>query len=218
MEAQSGVATRFGHRHSVTLVVGAADTLAVWRDHRPPRPQGRSYDLRHCACGSLPASPQPPRAARAKQGRSRDRSGGGGGCGCVDPLGCRSGGSVGSVRYASGRAAEPAGSSPAGTVGTGSPAEAGGISPAGTVGCETPWTPWKPVRRVCAAAAEPGDTAVKPDAVCMTGMRAAHRRPPPPREDPHASRLGARTPRLRGTCSGDPHLGQKSAGIRNGFI
>ena len=67
-------------------------------------------------------------------------------------------------------------SSPAGTVGSESPAEAGGISPAGTVGCETPWTPWKPVRRVCAAAAEPGDTAVEPDAVCMTGMRAAHRR------------------------------------------
>ena len=133
-----------------------------------------------------------------------------------DPLGCRSGGSVGSVRYADGCAAT---SSPAGTVGSESRAEAGGISPAGTaVGCETAWTPWKPVRRVSAAAAEPGDKAVEPDAVCMTGMRAAHRRTAAAAEDPQASRLAARTPRLRGTCSGDLHLGLKSAGTRNGFI
>ena len=52
----------------------------------------------------------------------------------------------------------------------------------------------------------------------MTGMRAAHRRTAAAAEDPLASRLAARTPRLRGTCSGDLHLGLKSAGIRNGFI
>ena len=52
----------------------------------------------------------------------------------------------------------------------------------------------------------------------MTGMRTAHRRTAAAAEDPQASRLAARTPRLRGTCSGDLHLGLKSAGIRNGFI
>ena len=49
-------------------------------------------------------------------------------------------------------------------------------------------------------------------------MRAAHRRTAAAAEDPQASRLAARTPRLRGTCSGDLHLGLKSAGTRNGFI
>ena len=52
----------------------------------------------------------------------------------------------------------------------------------------------------------------------MTGMRTAHRRTAAAAEDPQASRLAARTPRLRGTCSGDLNLGPKSAGIRNGFI